>query len=54
MFRRLENGMWQEMRYKLMGWYGEEPIYSKRPSKVPGGGMGLRVGEREKYRDPSF
>jgi hypothetical protein len=54
MFRRLENGMWQEVRYKFIRWDGDEPIYSTRPSKVPSGGMGLRIGVREKYLDPSF
>jgi hypothetical protein len=44
-FRQEPNGMWQEV------------VAGKRPGtfkKASGGGCGLRIGERERYYDPSF
>jgi hypothetical protein len=54
-FQQQDNGAWQEMTHKVKD-YAEngDAILSKRLSKVSGGGKGLRIGERESYRDPSF
>src|SRR5262245_23731157 len=42
-FRRLDNGSWQEIAFNQK---------TKRWAKT--GGQGLRIGEREEYRDFSF
>ncbi len=44
-FRRRKNGMWEEVRINER---------TGRLNKVEGGGYGLRIGERQHYRDPSF
>jgi hypothetical protein len=55
-FRRNDDGMWQEVYQKVLD-YDDDGNVAKRStrwSKVSGGGKGLRIGERETYRDPSF
>lgn len=66
-FRRELGGRWQQVHYKVVDYVTkphinadktieerQRPVYSKRLSKVQGGGYGLRIGERDKYRDPCF
>lgn len=55
-FRRNEDGTWQEVFQKALEWDAEGKVSkrSSRWSKVSGGGKGIRIGERETYRDPSF
>lgn len=54
-FKRQPDGIWQEMQRKFLDFDDAgEAVYSKRLSKPAGGGIGLRIGERDKYRDPSF
>jgi hypothetical protein len=44
-FRLTGKGRWEEVRLNAE---------SGRYNKVEGGGHGLRIGDREEYRDPSF
>lgn len=55
-FRRNDDGTWQEVYRKVLEWGddGNPSKVSPRWSKVSGGGKGIRIGERETYRDPSF
>lgn len=53
-FVRESNGTWTEVYRKEIGYdeAKDERILSNRWSKTKG--KGLRIGEREEYRDPSF
>jgi hypothetical protein len=55
-FQQDENGRWIEKYQKALEWDDEGNVTkrSSRWSKISGGGKGLRIGEREEYRDPSF
>jgi hypothetical protein len=55
-FRRNDDGTWSEVYRKVLEWddEGNPSKVSPRWSKMTGGGKGLRIGEREEYRDPSF
>lgn len=44
-FRREDDGRWQQVIINRQ---------TGRWGKVTGGGCGLRIGERDEYRDPSF
>lgn len=44
-FRREDDGRWQQVIIN---------IKTGRWGKVNGGGRGLRIGERDEYRDPTF
>ena len=55
-FRREEDGTWQQVYRQVLEWDddGRATKLSSRWKKFPGGGKGLRIGEREEYRDPRF
>ena len=55
-FQQDETGMWVEKIQKILEWDAQGNVAKRSPrwSKVAGGGKGLRIGERDHYRDPSF
>lgn len=58
-FAKDAGGLWVEMEYKVKEYHYDEETdtrtatLSSRLSKT-GGGCGLKLGERDEYRDPSF
>ncbi|WBF05186.1 hypothetical protein [Burkholderia phage CSP3] len=53
-FRMADSGMWEEVIQAVTYDDDGNRKVSTRWSKRRGGGYGLRIGERDKYRDPCF